>query len=332
MNDLLKKKVDLMVENYYELKSAFKWEAGLVHHFGAMINSTRERTVDKDKIEEIKRYIKLETKWSSYFRGVNSYIIANILCFEENYKQFFQNMLEVYDYMKTIGFKNSHYLPLAAYTLVKEVPRDQWNYRIKRMKAFYDSMKRNHFWLTSYDDYVFAVVLATTNLDVEETSQKIERCYSILNKEGFYKGNDLQTLSHILALGEEDVEEKCMKAIKLNQALSNKDCKLKYNGLAILGVLTLMTTDIDKMAYEIKEVYEYLYEKDGYGLWSLDKSMRTVLSASLVSDFYVEGIKSGILQVTLGNSINAIIIAQQQAAIAAACAASAAAAASSSSS
>ena len=331
MDVLLKKKVDLMVENYYELKKAFKWEYTLVHHFGAMVNAMGEKAVDKDKIEEIKKYIKAETKWSSYFRGVNSYIIANLLCSEEDYMRTFQNILEVYEYMERIGFKNSNYLPLAAYTLVKEVPRDQWNYRIKRMKEFYESMKKKHFWLTSHDDYVFAAVLATTDLEVAKTSEKIEDCYGTLNKKGFYKGNDLQTLSHILALGEEGIEEKCSKAIKLNAALLDKECKLKYTGLATLGVLTLITTDIDKMVYEIKEVYDYLYEKDGYGFWSLDKSMRTVLAANLVADFYVNGIKNGILKVTLGNSINAIIIAQQQATIAAVCAASAAAASSSSS-
>ncbi len=56
-----------------------------------------------------------------------------------------------------------------------------------------------------------------------------------------------------------------------------------------------------------------------------------MLAISLVADSYIERIQKGLIDITLANSINAIVIAQQQAAIAAACAASAAAASSSSS-
>ncbi len=331
MDSLLKKKVDLMVDNFHELKKGFKWEYDLVKHFGAMIHATKGKTVKVEKLNEIKSYIKQETSWTSYFRGANIFLLSNLLYFEEDYERFFKDMLEVYDEMKKSGFRGSTYLPLASYTLVKEVPRELWGYKIKRMNEFYENMKKNHFWLTSSDDYVFAAVLATTDLNVEETSQNMEACYKLLNKDVFCRGNNLQTLSHILAIGEEEVEEKCEKAIKLYTRLKDKKCKLQYDGLATLGVLTLIATDVDKIVDEVKEVYDYIYEKDGYGFWKLDKSMRTMLAANLVSDFYIEGIEEGLLQVTLGNSINAIIIAQQQAAVAAACAASAAAASSSNS-
>lgn len=42
------------------------------------------------------------------------------------------------------------------------------------MNQFYKSMKQNHFWLTSTDDYVFAAVFAATDLDVDETMKKVE--------------------------------------------------------------------------------------------------------------------------------------------------------------
>ena len=153
---------------------------------------------------------------------------------------------------------------------------------------------------------------------------------NLLNQEGFWKGNDLQSLSHILAIGEEEDIDKCKRAMKLYFGLKSEKCRLQYNGLATLGVLTLINQDVDKIIKEVKEVYNYIKEKDGYGFWSLDTSTRTMLAANLVSDFYVDGMKKGVLQIALGNSINAIIIAQEQAMIAAACAASTAAASSSS--
>lgn len=135
-----------------------------------------------------------------------------------------------------------------------------------------------------------------------------------------------------MALGEESACEKCKKASTLYNKLKDKKCKLNYSGLATLGVLTLIASDEDKIVSDIKEVNDFIYEKDGYGMWSLDKTARTILSANLVCDFYVGEMKKGVLDVALANSINAILIAQEQAAVAACCAASAAAASSSSSS
>lgn len=332
MNLELKAKVDFMVENYNELKGNFMWDTGLLKHFCAMMHATRGKKVNVDRIKEIKKYIKEETGWMSDCRGTNELIIATLLCFEEDYKNFFKNMLEVHEKMRQEGFKKGIYLPLASYTIAKSVPRDQWSYKIQRMNEFYSKMKENHFWLTSKDDYVFAAVLAATDLNVQETMEKVEECYSTLNKEGFWKGNDLQTLSHIMALGEEAVEEKCSKANRLYHKLVDEKCKLKNSGLATLGVLTLIASDEDQIVRDVKEVSDYVYEKKGYGMLSLEKSTRIILSANLVSDFYVDEIKKGVLEVSLANSITAIIIAQEQAAVAAACAASATATASASSS
>jgi hypothetical protein len=294
-----------------------------------MVYATKDRRVNINNLEEVKDFIKDETSWTSYFRGTNQFILASLLSLEESYRRFFKDTVELYERMLTQGLKKSVQLPLAAYTIVKEVPKEQWNEKINRMNDFYGKMKQNHFWLTSADDYVFAAVLASTDLNVADTSQNMEYCYNYLSKEGFYKGNDLQTLSHILAIGEEGVEEKCSKAVSLYKKLKEKDCKLQYSGLATLGLLALVTSDIDKITEDIKEVYDYIYSKEGYGFWSLDKSMRTILASTIVSDFYVDEIKRGVLQVALGNSISAIIIAQQQAAVAAACAASVSAATSS---
>jgi hypothetical protein len=331
MNEVLKQKADLMVNNYNVLKSNFKWDTNLFKHFGAMVYATKDKRIDAERLEEVKRFINDETSWTSYFRGTNKFIIASLLSLEENYGEFFRRMTEVYERMKDKGLKRSVQLPTAAYTITKEVPKDQWDEKIDRMIQFYDKMKENHFWITSADDYVFAAVLGSTDLNVSETTYNMERCYNYLNNEGFYKGNYLQTLSHILAIGEETVEEKCSKAVKLHNRLKEQGCKLQYHGMATLGLLALVTSDVDSMVRDIKEVYDYINSKDGYGFWSLDKNMRTMLAASIVSDFYVDEAKRGVMQVALGNSITAIIIAQQQAAVAAACAASAAAASSSSS-
>ncbi len=199
------------------------------------------------------------------------------------------------------------------------------------MSTFYQCMKESHFWLTSSDDYVYAAILAVTELDVEKAMGEVETCYTMLNDKGFHRGNNLQTLSHILAVGEESAFDKCNKAAWIFKGLKERGCTLNNYGLACIGVLALVATDVQKVTEEVAEAYDYIYEKEGYGFWSIDKTTRAMLAASMVADFYIDGIQKGILQVTLGNSIHAILIAQQQAAVAAACAASAASASAASS-
>ena len=321
MDNLLREKTELMIDNYSMLKGAFPWENTLVKHFGAIVNANYGKKVDTRRIEEIKHYIKENTSIASYFRGTNTFVLANLLSLQEDYISPFKNLLTVYELMKKYGFRSSIYLPLAAYAITKEVAMSDWDFRLRRMEAFYKNMKSNHFWLTSPDDYVFAAVLATTDMDVDGTSKRIENCYSILNSLGFYKGNDLQTLSHVLALGEAEDEGKCRKARELFTKLKNNKCKFYNNGLAVLGVLVLINDDVDKIVADVVETYERIKNSKGYGMWSIDASMRSMLAATLVSDTYVKTMDAKVLEAAVGNSINAIIIAQQQAMIAAACAA-----------
>ncbi|GFP76905.1 DUF4003 family protein [Clostridium fungisolvens] len=330
MNSLVADRTNLMIDNFHKLKHGFRWEANLVKHFIAMSLAIDNRKSEMDNLLRIRDYIRSHTSWVSYFRGTNELILVNLLSGEENYPDVFNNVQAAYELMKRNGFRSSPYLPMAAYVIASTSEKAQWNKNVERMIKFYEGMKKNHFWITSPDDYVYAAILATTDFDIEETLNKIEKYYDVLNKDGFYKGNALQTLSHILALSEGNVEDNCRRTIALYKKLKGEKCKLRYDALATLGLLALVSTDVDTLVSEIKEVYDYIHSVDGYGFWSLDTSNRTMIAASIVSSYYIDNIKNGILQISVGNSINAILIAQQQAAAAAACAAAASASAASS--
>ncbi|MCX7885055.1 MAG: DUF4003 domain-containing protein [Caloramator sp.] len=330
MDSVLIRRVDLLSENYQMLKDRFKWDPPLVKYFGAMVYAMKEQNIDAEKIDEIKKYIKEHTSWTSYFRTTNSFMLSCLLSFEQNYEQFFNDMMSIFEKMKEDGIKNSLYTPWAAYIIAKEVQMGDYDFKIKRMKEFYSGMKKKHFFITSSDDYVFSAILSITDLDVDAALEKIEEIYNFLNKLGFGKGNALQTLSHVLVLGEEDTNIKCERAVEIYKKLKEKKCSFKYSDLSSLGVLTLICDDIDKIVSDVKEVYDYIYTKKGFGFWNMASSVRTILSSNIVSSYYINGAKQGILPINLANSINSIIIAQNQVAIVAACSAGAAAASSNS--
>ncbi len=78
MELLLKQKVDLMVENYAELKKAFKWEYNIVKHFAAMNSAVKHKKINVQEIEEIKDYIKKQVGLFSQFRGINLFISSSL--------------------------------------------------------------------------------------------------------------------------------------------------------------------------------------------------------------------------------------------------------------
>lgn len=321
----LRAKVNLMADNFQDLKQHFKWESHLIQHFGAMITATREARVSVEHVQEVKRYIKDHTAWTSYFRGHNEFIVAMLLSTEPEYKAIFERGIRIYDDLKSLGFSRGYYLPLAAITLAKNTKEGEETSVYERMDLIYQNMKKHHFWLTSQDDYVLAAVLATSDLDVDQTAEEMERCYTLLNQAGIYKSNELQSLSHILSMGEESAELKCDKAIAIQKVLKTSPCKLKYQGLISLGVLALVTDQPVSIAEEVLEVYDYLYHTEGYGFWGIDSNLRGILAASIVADFYADQLSSNVIESAVANSITAILIAQQTAMLAAAVASSAAA-------
>jgi hypothetical protein len=62
-------------------------------------------------------------------------------------------------------------------------------------------MRNHHIFLTSYEDYSLAILLSFLPRSLEKQIKEIEFFYQGLNGKGFYKGTNLQTLTHILAYG-----------------------------------------------------------------------------------------------------------------------------------
>lgn len=327
----IQQEVNLMASNFQSLKQAFAWDNQSIKHFGALISATRDTAIDPERVKATRIIIKENTTWTSYFRGNNELMLAMLLCNESGYEQRFLEMKQIHETLKDHGFKSSIYLPLAAYVIGMSETEQSTSQIYQRMNDFYTGMKANHFWLTTGDDYVMAAVLALSDKDVQKTLADMEACYTYLNQSGLYKGNELQSLSHILALGEGETALKCDRAIYIYKGLKERKCRLYYQGLSMLGVLSLLNEDPGQLVDEIAEVYDALYRTEGYGFWGIDSNLRAILAASIVADYYADTVKKEALTSTLVNSLSSIIIAQQAATMAAVTAATTAATASASS-
>lgn len=325
-------RLNQFIDDYHVLNKAFVWDLQLIKQFGALVLSKPHTRLDAEEIKEMRSYIKHQTSSFSYFRGMNELMLAILVQNQPNSHGVFDLTTQYYDKLKAAGFKSGPYLPMAALSLASYLGEQTIESLISRMSDFYHGMKANHFWLTGQDDYVFAALLAQSGLPVDASLKHMEMFYGDLADAGFYKGNPLQSLTHVLTLGEESYTTKLERTVRLNQYLIKKGYKLSSYHMPIMGVLVLISDTPEELVDQAIDIERALTREKGFGGFSMEKKTRFVLSAMLIAQSVVENQvnqESSLSAAVLANSIQSIIIAQQVAMTAIIVAASSSAATSS---
>ena len=323
--------IQLLLKNEQAIKEAFRWENRLVQKFGALQWALECKPVDVKKVRETMDCMKQQTSVLSHFRNNNLFLIASAVTMEGSIS-LFDETLACYDRLKQRGFKRSVYLPYVAYFLATNVAPADVTATMDRALLFYKKMKEEHYWLTSKEDHMMAMILAHSHQDVEATIQEAEACYTYLNERGISKGNALQTMSHLLTLSPDAVSVKCDRLLAIEQALKANKIKLQSYSRSLVAILALLDVEVEPLVQQIAQMDRELSQQKGFGNFILGRSNRALFSVSLVSAPYLHPSDQQPLNATLQNSLQSILLAQQAAMIAAMSAAAASSAAASSSS
>lgn len=327
MREELQKRCKLFINNRDMMKAGFAWESPYLYPLCASLYAKKDQVVDIEAMKIAKKMLKEETGVFSSFRGAAKMAIVAMVAMAPDQKQKLNEILQVHEQLKEV-FRGSEYLPVAAAAITEFSGLVDYNEIVMRTRKVYDEMKSNHPFLTTREDAPFAALLALSSYDADYMGQEMERLYTIL-KEHFFKSNAVQSLSHVLVLGEGTALSKSQRVLDLYQTLKSKGYRYGTGyELATLGVLSMLDTDMKTLAGEIMEVDDYLRSQRGFGVFGVGAKQRLMYAGMLVMSDYVSAI--GCYETAALNSIVSIIIAQQ-AAICASVAASSAAAASSAS-
>lgn len=329
MRDSLIKLCKNFIDNRDAIKSSFGWESVYIYPVCAAVFTDKRQSADIEKMKRCRDILKEQTGVFSNFRGTGKLVMISMMAVDANPEKKLKNSLQVYDALKE-RFFSSQYLPVASMTIADMEEPERYNEIAARTRHIYNLMKQEHPFLTSGEDSVFASLLALSGLTDEQVIQETEQCYEIL-KSNFFSGNAVQSLSHVLALGEGRPEEKCQRTMALYQGLKEKGYKYGTGyELATLGVLALLPAEQPQICQDIMEVDDYLSGQKGYGVLGVGKKQRLMHAAMLVSSDYIgQSGNQTMSSAAIGGTIS--LIAAQQAAMCAAIAASSAAAAGSSS-
>ncbi|BCN29324.1 DUF4003 family protein [Anaeromicropila herbilytica] len=328
MQASLQNRCELLVKNRDMIKSNFAWESFYIHPMCASIFTSRDILVDVPKLKQSVELIKKKTGFFSNFKGTTKLATASFLALDEEPEVKMDKVLKIHELLKE-DFYSSAYLPISAMMIADMVEPDRYQQITQRTRRIYDLMKREHPFLTSSEDCTYATILALSDMEDSSALREMEKCYEIL-KPQFFSGNAVQSLSHVLALGEGSVEYKCNRVTELYQNLKERGYKYGTSyELATLGVLANSDIELSELTKIMIEVDEYLHTKKGFGALGVGAKQRLMYAGMLTMCDMVNEKVNNSMNTSAMNGIVSIILAQEAAICASVVAASAAASAAS---
>ena len=158
---------------------------------------TSEREFDAESLSRAMDAIKEKTGWFSPLRGNLLPMIAAFL--DKPGVDIEQEVARLFDkqrILRAVSFRNTIHSYLAALLMTND--SDLYDDEARQAKALYGEMKKQHYFLTSDDDYAYAVLLGNRGYNPIEHAKSMRMYYDALRKEGFRGGNELQWMSQVM--------------------------------------------------------------------------------------------------------------------------------------
>ncbi|MFS0781449.1 DUF4003 family protein [Bacillus sp. 1P06AnD] len=304
----------LFLSNLSRALQSFRSHSKMMRVFSAMQLAARQCEFNESGLTENIKRLKEQTTILSPFRNENLLPVSSLaLPFPDREGQM-KKIINRYADLKEAGFKRSSYLPYVSGYLASKETDGTPSVKTELIYSYYKTMKKEHFWLTSGEDAIFAAMLARFHSNIKHTTRNIEHFYHILNKTGYKRGQSLQTISHMATLLK-------WEPIKTSEAILLCHDTFKSNGIVmqtqaqpLIALLAASRQPAELMVQSVKEKMEALEKVKGMGKWSVGNRFRalfgTVFTALEMDD--TEQIEDIVLAIAY-NSIMYTILSQQAA-------------------
>jgi len=304
----VKKKLE---ETYSQVENAVGWSidkriilsiASYYVTTGKAFNGQRFLTVSDT--------IKDKSSWTSPLRSQAHYMLVAFL---ENKGQdpseAVDAVLAKHDLLKEAGFKRSSHSYLTT-LLMSDYVEEQAS-EVTSAMALFNEMKKHHPFLTSADDYLYAMMLGKMEGNAVELADTMNRYYRELRKQGFYMGNELQWMSQVLTYkGTEYDENIVSRTVSIRDQLKATGVKVRMSHYVMVAFLAVLNvTDM-----QLQHVIETYNELSKMKLFKWYKDMGLPVAIQLETKHMIDQTESSSVQFLM--TIEMVIQAQQAAMIA----------------
>lgn len=311
MRESLEKISKKYIEKRDMINNVLKWSNSYIVAICAEMLAENETDVTAGKMTACQQILDSSTSIFSNFKGYVYLPVITMLAVSENPEEKMKKTKSIYEILKK-HFYGSVYLSLVSTVLADMVEVEEVEKYAIRGRRIYELMKENHPFLTSADDSVVAVLMAFSEKSDAELVNDMETSYKLL-KSKFSGGNNIQAVSHVLALTEGKQEEKCQRVFDMYDEFDRLDRKYgKYYELNVLGSLAMLDVDVKELVRDILLVDEFLEKQKGYGgFFGIDSKTRLMHAAMLVCSDYAKDSN----MTTAAMTQTMVMVAAQQAAL-----------------
>jgi len=265
---------------------------------------TAEKEFDAVCFNRAVAALKERAGWFSPLRGHLLPIMAAFLTqSDDSIERETDRLMDKQRVLKQAGFRNTIHSYLAAMLMDNDAARFQEE--ADRAKKLYDAIKKQHFFLTSDDDYAYAVLLGKMGEDPVEHAKAMRTYYDALHEEGFRTGNELQWLSQVMTYIDIAFEPRLVKKAWAIYGMLREELKANPVHYPMIGFLTVFDVEDEK----IREIIELAKQLEQSKRFKWNKEMALSVAIGYVMHRLTE--RADHVSVSLAASVEMILRAQQ---------------------
>lgn len=279
MNKKITSLCDLTVKNYRKVKEELRYDGEYINHFASLVYFDYEEDIQTSRVKKLRTYIKEKTSRMSCFRGDILYMISFLIVDEKDKEYFIDEIISTYELLIESGFKESQYLVLTSYVLVKYGQKENRFFDISNIKEIFSLIKERYDNVTNEEDYLECALLTLTNVNNDKVVDNIDVVVNSLSELDMFSKNSVQGLAMAILLN-----KSAFDLYNINELLiefERRDMKISHQFLPLLGIIN-HNKSAKEYVDEVNEVIKYLCEEEALYEFYMDKSFRTFIAIAII--------------------------------------------------
>lgn len=293
MDAKLRARCDRQIENEKSLRNMSTLESEASVKVGSLLYTALDLPVSDDKVYASKKILETKDSFFSNFRGVLQSLILLRMSVAKDPEAYIDSIIDTYQKLeKSTGI--SGLFTVLSSVIIAEQRKDQTiESVVSQVKELYENIKKLHPDRTSASELAYvSLMLLSGKADVRLEDEK-ERIYTALREKLQLSDDAARATTLVLLTNSNSADVKVDGFITFYNSLkaaghaTGKNQYISiYGAFADLDYLEDLGIPESETLAAIGEVEEYLRKKPGYGVFSINKDMRKVLSAALTLQHY----------------------------------------------
>lgn len=273
----------LFTKNLEVMRSVFFFEYNSMRAVDAILATAEGCLLEEEQVRAMRKFLRSEHGVFSYFRGHLELPIVVKMAMAKDPGEYLKGVDDTYKQLSASFLLGDESRLLAAIILYENISPEARGTMCARTMEVYRAMKENHPLITTQGDLPFAVLIAAREEEVDDQLREAESCYQAVKERFIFSGNQVQTVSHILAIGKGDAEEKSARFLALREAFKENGMRLYSEYMAILAVLANAPISVEEAVQEAKDNESFLRTQKGFGILGTGTSMRRMFAAAITA-------------------------------------------------